>query len=183
MKEGAGDGVVSEEYALSVRPLRPDVRRRVRASVSQTLALVLVLISAGSAGPPSTRAQVPTWADRCSARLESARTEFARIAPWAGDGDVEVTPLPAGGFLVTFTTNGTDYMHAIIQDYTGATLEPWRDAGLGECFDETERPPDVNRSRNYLGRQAQFRIDRAPRRVRARLRAALEAALDECATY
>jgi hypothetical protein len=127
-------------------------------------------------------AQGHGWADRCAERLRVASVDLSAIASWAGGGTVEIIPLsaPSTGWPVTYQT---DRVTALIQDYAGTTLAPWRAMGLGECPDESARPPSVARVRNYDGRQAQIIVPRASRRVGARIRRVLETALDECASY
>lgn len=151
---------------------------------ARVLALAALLGVVIAADAPAAAGQAPTWADRCVARLTRASTDLSRIAAWAGGGTPRIIPItsPYTGFLVVYDGSAR-HLFAMIEDYPGTTLEPWSDAGLGECPDESARPPDYHGVRNYAGRQAQIEIGRASARTRAAIVAVLQAALDECATY
>lgn len=139
---------------------------------------VLALAGSGAAQPPAAPSPAP-WTAACTARLERARAELVRVAPWAGRGSIELLPTTWPGWFLSYQTDD-GRLFAMIEDYTTGPGPGWVPAGRGECFDESEPPPAVALVRNYAGRQAQIQITRAPRRARDALVAILRAALDDC---
>ncbi len=141
------------------------------------------MLSLLAAGVPASSAQ-ESWAARCERRLGRARAELAAIAPWAARAEIETEALtaPMRGWIVRYDTDdGRAY--AMIEDYPGATRGRWDIAPRGECFDESEPPPQLSIFRNYDGRQAQIRVDGAPHATRVAIARTLRAALNECASY